>query len=219
MNHVIAYFHSYIFALLQPSKVHDWLKHGIAPWADLELPPRPGLAESIGVSWVMAIVQALGKIALASLILQYLIDFQIESGWAFNFIDTDAELVPYYFLVISTSLDLIFFPIVTLVVTQFWNFVVRTFGWLLGLEKEERELAADQITVVALSSNFFLVLPVLGVVLQKFAWLFLMYKGLRRNLGASRSLSVIVLVAPSMLMLMLASLLVLAVVFALSTHR
>ena len=214
MKDVIDYFHTYLFALLQPSKVHAWLKHGIAPWVALELPPRPALVESIGVSWFMAIFQGLSKIALAGILLKLLIQFQQDNGWDFALVDSDSELIPYYFLVISTALDLIFFPILTLVVTQFWNFVVRAFGWMLGLETEERQKIAEQVTVVALSSNFFLVLPIVGVILQKFAWYFLMYKGLRQNLGASRSLSVVILMAPTMLMLMMAAMFVLAFIYS-----
>lgn len=213
MKTLQAYIHSYLFALLQPGRVHDWLKYDIAPWNDGELPPRPALAESIGLSWVMAIIQGLGKIALASVILKFLIEFQLEQGWDFALVDSEAELLPYYFLVLSTALDLVFFPVLTLVVTQFWNVVISGFGRLLEIEKEERMRIADQVTVVALSSNFFLVLPILGVFLQKIAWFILMYKGLRKNLGASRSLSVIILFTPTIVMVMIVSLIVLAALY------
>ncbi len=75
-------------------------------------------------------------------------DFQEANGFNFGFIDTTSELVPYYLLVFSTALDLIFFPVLTLVVTQFWNMVLRFFGYLMGLEKEERGDIADDVTVV-----------------------------------------------------------------------
>lgn len=203
MKDVLAYFHSYVFALLRPSKVHAWLKHGIAPWVALELPPRPELVPSIGVSWAMAIVQGLSKIALAGILLKLLIQFQIDSGWDFATVDSTGQLIPYYFLVVSTALDLVFFPIVALVVTQFWNFVIRGFAWMLGIEAEERQHIAEQVTVVALSSNFLLVLPIAGVVLQKLAWLYLMYRGLRENLGVGRALSLVILITPTVVMLML----------------
>lgn len=217
MKSILSYFHTFLICLIQPGKVHQWLKYDVAPWNDDILPPKPSLAPSISASWVMAIVQGLGKIALASIILKFLIQFQQESALPFALIEGDKELIPYYFLIISTSLDIIFFPVLMLVVTQLWNLIIRAFGWMLGIEKSERQGIADDITVVALSSNFFLVLPIAGIFLQKLAWLYLMYVGLRKNLGASRSLSIVILFTPTLILSMIFGVLTLGFFYLLKT--
>lgn len=217
MNSIIAYFHTYLLCLTQPGKMHQWLKYEVAPWNDGILPPKPTLVASVSASWVMAILQGLAKIALASIILNFLLQFQQDSDLSFVIIEGDKELIPYYLLVLSTSLDIIFFPVLMLVVTQFWIFVIQAFGWMLGIEKNERQLIAEDITVVALSSNFFLALPIAGIFLQKLSWLYLMYAGLRKNLGASRSLSLVILFAPTLILSMIFGALFLGFFYLLKT--
>ncbi len=203
--------HIYGFSLMRPGRVHDWLRRGVPLWEGAEL-PRPGLTEFLGMSWAMAVVQGMSKLLLANLLIQAFLSFQNEGGAFFSLVETQDGLWPYYVLVFSTALDIVFFPILTLVITGFWNFVIRIFGGFLGLE-EDREERAEQITTVALSSHAFLLLPVLGPFLQKIAWFFLAYVGLRRNLGASRSLSVVILLTPTVVSAMFISLVALAVFY------
>lgn len=204
------YCHVYLMALLRPGKIHAWMRHGIPPWEGSEDAPPLALAPSLGLSWAAAVVQGLFKLLLMNVLLELLANFRAEFGLLDGMVSQNASLIPYYLVLFSTTLDLVFFPVLTLVLTQLWNWVIRVFAHLMGFEGDIDE-AADQITVVALSSNFFLILPIVGIFLQKLAWLVLMYSGLRRNLEASRSLAVVILIAPTVVTLMiLASLLLVA---------
>lgn len=199
MKALTNYIYVYMLALLRPWRMHRWIQGADAPWEpDL---PIPSLAESLGVSWVMAVMQGLAKILLANLLIQGFMLWQSEGGIFMQLLQDDGALLPYYVLLFSTSLDLIFFPIITLVTVEFWNFVIRLFGRLLGMG-EERHVIAQEITTVALSANFFLIVPILGMFLQKVAWFFLMYVGLRERLQASRSLSLVILAAPAVMLMM-----------------
>jgi hypothetical protein len=153
------------------------------------------------MSWALAIIQGLSKLLLANLLVQAFLALQEDGGVFHLLVDEYGALLPYYLLVFSTALDLIFYPVLTMVTLEFWNFLIRLFGRFLGMG-EERDVAARQITTQALSSNFFLIVPIMGPFLQKFAWLFLMYVGLRERLQASRSLTAVILVTPTVIMMM-----------------
>ncbi len=209
MNTLLPYFHSYVLCLLKPRAALDWLRLGIVP--DIargsEL-PEPELTSQLSVSWVFAIVQGLARLMLANVLVQLFLYYQNENDFFYSLIEVEDGLLPYYIMLFTTALDLVFFPILTLVVTEFWNFLLRQYARWLQVEGEPAEVARD-ITTVALSSHFFLVLPIIGVVFQQVAWLYLLYVGTRHQLGASRPLALLILLTPTVLMLMVLSLLVL----------
>ena len=210
MKSLIDYAHTYFLCLMRPGRMHDWLKHGIPLWEGEVLPPEPTLAQQLGLSWAFAVLQGISKLVLLNVILQALLSYQNENGFFFDLVDTQNGLIPYYVMLFSTSLDIIFFPVITLIITEFWVWVVGLFARWMHAEGESTEIA-HQVTNVALSSNFFLAVPIIGVFLQKIAWLFLMYTGLRRNLGATRSLTIVILIAPTVLFLMAIALMVLII--------
>lgn len=216
MRSLSLYVHSYLLCLLRPGLVHDWFKHGISPWSDVPDLPRPSLAEFIGMSWAMAVVQGFSKLLLANLIIHSFLALQNDGGLFLQMVDSGSGLLPYYLLLFSTSLDLIFFPIMALVTLEFWKWILRAFGLFMGLSEEQRKASAEEVTLVALSSNFFLGVPVLGPFLQKLAWLFLMYVGLRRNLGASRGLSFVILLTPLFMLAAILALLALGIFYLMS---
>jgi ABC-type multidrug transport system permease subunit len=67
---------------------------------------------------------------------------------------------------------------------------------------QDHEEIADQITTHALSSNLFTIIPFLGDLIQSGLYYFLLYAGLRSNLGASRSLAWVILLTPTVLAMM-----------------
>lgn len=111
----------------------------------------------------------------------------------------------YYFFLFSAALDIIFFPVGAVIVTEVWTWIIRVYARWLNPELPADEIA-HQITVGALSSNLFNIIPFVGDVIQFFLYLFLLYAGLRANLGASRSLAVVILLTPTVLFFMLISL-------------
>ena len=210
MNMLLPYFHSYVLCLLKPRAALDWLRFGTVPdiAQGVEL-PGPELTSQLAISWVFAIVQGLARLLLANLMVQLFLYYQNENDFFYALVNVEDGLFPYYVLLFTTALDLVFFPIITLVMTEFWNFVLRQYARWLRVEGDPVEVARD-ITTVALSSNFFLILPIVGVVFQQFAWLYLLYVGARHQLGASRTLAVLILFTPTVVMLMTLSLITLA---------
>ncbi|MBY0515796.1 MAG: hypothetical protein K2P81_02730 [Bacteriovoracaceae bacterium] len=211
MQELYSHFHTFILCLLRPRVMLDWMRYGISPEQNSDL-PRPELTSQIALSWSLAAVQAIARLMIANLIVQLFIHFQNNNDYFFGLIETEDGLLPYYIMLFSTTLDLIFFPILTLVATEFWNLVLRLYASLLDVEEDTDDVARD-ITTVALSSNFFLVLPVIGVVFRQISWLYLLYVGCRHRMGASRALSVVILVTPTVVMLMGISLISLVVFY------
>jgi hypothetical protein len=121
----------------------------------------------------------------------------------------------YYFLLFSASLDIIFFPVTALIMTEVWSWMIRTYSKWLNPDLPHEEIA-DQITTHALSSNLFSIIPFLGDMIQSGLYFFLLYAGLRSNLGASRSLAWVILLTPTLLGIMLFSLFGFAVFYLVS---
>lgn len=211
MNAILPYFHSYALCLLRPKMMLDWLKYGIAPYADREL-PYPEVGVQIGISWSFAILQGLSRLVLANMMMHLFIHFQNSNDFFYALVDVQDGLFPYYFLIVTTALDLVFFPIVALITTELWNFVLKFYANRLQIDGDRDELVRD-ITSVALSSNFFLVVPIIGVVFQQLSWMILLYIGCRHQLGATRSLSFLILMTPTVVMLMGVSLLALGIFY------
>lgn len=213
MNNVLPYLHSYALCLLRPRVMLDWLRHGIAPYADGEHElPQPELTGQLAVSWMFAVIQGIVRILLANFMVQLFLRYQNEDNFFYSFVDVEDGLFPYYVLLFTTALDLVFFPILTLIVTEFWNFILRQYARWLKVEGDVDDVARD-ITTVALSSHFFLVLPVIGVVFQQIAWVYLLYVGCRHHLQATRLLSIVILITPTVLMLMSISVFSLAIFY------
>jgi hypothetical protein len=213
MNQVVSYLHVYALCLVRPRAILDWLRHGVLPYVDGDHQlPRPEITGQLGISWMFAIVQGIVRVILANLIVQLFIHYHNEELFFFTLVDVADGLFPYYVLLFTTALDLVFFPILTLIVTEFWNFVLRHYAYWLDVPGDHDDISR-QITTVALSSHFFLVLPVIGVVFQQIAWLYLLYVGCRHQLGATRSLALVILITPTVLLLMGISLLVLTIFY------
>lgn len=176
------------------------------------LPGREGeqiealsLPEALMFSWVFAVLKGLMRIVLINILIQSFISFQSENFPFFEMIAQEAGLTTYYFLLFSAILDIVFFPILTMVTTEFWNWVIRSFAKLMKFEGDADEVA-HQITITALSSYVFFLVPLIGEVIQAFMYYLMLYAGLRENLRASHSLALVILVAPVILLVMVLSL-------------
>lgn len=204
---------TYLMVLVHPFRIHQQFRHR------LSLPEQGGvvhepltLAESLGISWVFAIMRGLCKIVILNFFLQSFLNMQSED---FPFIQEmlkSSGSSTYYFLLFSAALDIIFFPIATIVLTEVWAWVIKKYAGWLNPELPAEEIA-DQITTHALSSNLFTIIPFVGDLVQTILYYFLLYAGLRSNLGASRSLAWVILLTPTVFALMLLSLLIFTVFY------
>ncbi len=199
-------FETYLMTLVHPFRIHQQFRY------QLPLPNQNGhmygpltLSESIGVSWVFAIIRGLFKIVILNFFLQSFLSLQSpESEFLQNLMRTSG-FSTYYFLLFSAALDIIFFPVGALIVTETWTWIIKTYAKWLNPDLPA-EVIADQIAVSALSSNLFNIVPFIGDLIQMFLYLFLLYAGLRSNLGASRSLAMVILLTPIVFLFMMLSL-------------
>lgn len=198
---------TYLMVLVHPFRIHQQFRH------QLPIPDQAGhiyrpltLAESISISWVFSILKGLGKIIILNFFLQSFLKMQSDHFPFLQELLESSGTSSYYFLLFSAGLDIIFFPVATILITEVWAWVIRRYAIWLNPDLPAEEIA-DQITTHALSSNLFIMIPFIGDLIQSFLYYFLLYAGLRGNLGASRSLAWVVLMTPTVVGLMIFSLL------------
>jgi hypothetical protein len=193
---------TYFMVLVHPFRIHQQFRHNVAlPGQNNYLFAPLKLSEALGISWVFAIIRGLAKLVLMNFFLQSFINMQSESFPVLQDILISSGLSTYYFLLFSASLDIIFFPVTALVMTEVWAWFIRMYSKWLNPDQDHEEIA-DQITTHALSSNLFTISPFLGDLIQSGLYYFLLYAGLRSNLGASRSLAWVILLTPTVLAMM-----------------
>lgn len=206
MKNLLDMVETYFMVLVHPFRIHQQFRHA------LPIPNHEGhifepltLAESLGISWVFAILRGLFKIIIMNFFLHQFMQMQSENFPILQEILKSSGMSTYYFLLFSAALDIIFFPVATLVMTEVWAWVIRKYaGWLnAALPADE---IADQITTHALSSNVFAIIPFIGDFIQSILYYFLLYAGIRSNLGASRSLTWVIILTPTIFLLMMMSL-------------
>lgn len=205
MNSLYQLLETYLMVLVHPFRIHQQFRY------NLPLPNHDGhfyrpltLAESLGISWIFAIVRGLGKIIILSFFLQTFLSMQSENFPFLQEFFESSSSSTYYFLLFSAALDIIFFPIATIVLTEVWAWLIKKYAEWLNPSLPAEEIA-DQITTHALSSHIFNIIPFIGDLLQSLSYFFLLYAGLRSNLGASRSLAWVILMTPTIFLLMLMS--------------
>ncbi len=206
-------FETYLITLVHPFRLHEQFRSRIPfPGHEGHLYTPLTLAEGLGISWVFALIRGLFKLVVLNYFLSSFLGLQSEEFPFLQDLLQSSGVSTYYFLLFSAALDIIFFPIGAIVMTEVWSWVIRTFGRWLNPELPADEMA-DQITVHALSSNVFTIIPFIGDVIQTVLYFFLLYAGLRSNLGASRSLAFVILMTPTLLTFMHISLCLLAVFY------
>jgi hypothetical protein len=206
MKSILDLFETYLMVLVHPFRIHQQFRYQVAlPGQENHLFAPLKLSEALGISWVFAIVRGLAKLVLLNFFLQSFVSMQSESFPVLQDLIVSSGISTYYFLLFSASLDIIFFPVTALIMTEVWSWMIRTYSKWLNPDLPHEEIA-DQITTHALSSNVFSIIPFLGDMIQSGLYFFLLYAGLRSNLGASRSLAWVILLTPTLLGIMLFSL-------------
>lgn len=206
MKSIYPLLETYLMVLVHPFRIHQQFRYQVSLPGHENHPLEPlSLSEALGISWVFAIIRGLAKLVLMNFFLQSFINMQSENFPMLQDLILSSGISTYYFLLFSASLDIIFFPVTALVMTEVWAWMIRTYSKWLDPDMPHEEIA-DQITTHALSSNLFTIIPFLGDLVQWVLYLFLLYAGLRSNLGTSRTLAVIILITPTLLATMFLSL-------------
>lgn len=216
MKTILDLLETYFMVLVHPFRIHQQFRHHVTlPGHENQFYLPLQLSEALGISWVFAIIRGLCKLVLLNFFLQSFINLQSEKFPFLQDLLHSSGISTYYFLLFSASLDIIFFPVAALVMTEVWAWIIRLYSKWLNPELPHEEIA-DQITTHALSSNLFTIVPFIGDMIQGGLYFFLLYAGLRSNLGASRSLAAVILLTPSLLAMMVISLFAFTVFYLVS---
>lgn len=216
MKSIFDLLETYFMVLVHPFRIHHQFRYHVSlPGQENHFFLPLKLSEAIGISWIFAIIRGLAKLMVMNFFLQSFVKLQSENFPILQDLLISSGLSTYYFLLFSASLDIIFFPITALIMTEVWAWMIRIYSRWLNPELPHEEIA-DQITTHALSSNIFCMIPFLGDLIQTCLYYFLLYAGLRSNLGTSRSLAWVILATPTLLALMIFSLVAFAVFYLVS---
>ena len=184
-------FTTYSTYLIHPFKTHEALISN-----DKEYLPRDiSLYESLGISWLFIILSAFFKLVVLTFFLSIFLDLSADASELIESVYSGDRYVGFYFVILSTILDAVFFPLITLFVIQFWDLVIKFYAYICGIEGDIDKKSKD-ILSISLSSNMFVIIPILGDVFQRFAQIIQMYAGLRRQLNFSAGASLCVLLTP-----------------------
>ena len=193
---------TYLIVLVHPFRIHQQFRFQLAlPEHEGHLYEPLSLAESLGMSWVFAIIRGLARIIILNFFLQSFLSLQSESFPFLQDLIQSSGSTSYYFFLFSAALDIIFFPISTIVMTEVWAWVIKKYSRWLNPDLPH-DVIADQITTHALASHLFTIIPFIGDIIQMFLYYFLLYAGLRSNLETTRSLAWVILLTPTMVLLM-----------------
>ena len=209
MNSIKDILETYLTVLFHPYKVHRQFRFQMPSTSTYSLRPLK-LSEAIGTSWIFCIARGLIKLLLVNFFI--ITVGKTFEGIAVGGLFSDSIISGYSFFIISSALDILFFPIAALIINSYWSWVIKLFIKWLNPELD-REKIADEITTHALSSHLLGIIPFVGEFFQFFYYYFLLYVGLRANLGASRSFSLVVLVSPFLLISMIFGLLGFAIFY------
>lgn len=196
---------TYLMVLIHPFRIHQQFRFNLPiPHHEGQIYEPLTLAESLGISWIFAILRGLARIIILNFFLHSFLSMQSEEFPFLQDLIQSSGASSYYFFLFSAALDIIFYPIGTIVMTEVWAWVIRKYSEWLNPELPHEEIA-DQITTHALASNLFSIIPFIGDVIQGLLYYFLLYAGLRSNLGATRSLAWVILLTPTVFLFMMFS--------------
>ena len=213
MSNLLQIFETYFIVLVHPFRIHQQFRY------QLVLPEHSGhiyepltLAQALGVSWLFSILRGLLSIIILNYFFYSFLSMQSEEFPFLQELIQSSSLSSYYFFLFSSALVVIFFPIGTLVITEMWAWVIRKYSEFLNPQLPHDDIA-DQITTHALASNLFSIIPFVGNIFQMFIYYFLLYAGLRSNLGATKSLAITILLTPFIFILITLSLITLVIFY------
>jgi hypothetical protein len=203
---VLNIIYTYIHYLIHPFKTHDYF---LSPEGyEGFKPEKLSVYESLGTSWIFVVINGLFRIIILNYVLFTFYQVFLEDSALFAELININEYPGFYLLVLSTILDIIFYPLFGFFIIQFWEVVIKLFARLLEVPGDITGKVHD-ILAVKLSSNILRIIPIFGGPAQGLASIILMYAGLRKQLNASPVLCLCIIFSPIVLVLGVLSIFVL----------
>ncbi len=200
---------TYVHYLIHPFKTHEQFLYPDRFEGELS---DYSSYQSLSISWVFVVFNGIGRVVLLNLVLVMMVGLLAETE--LSSVVNIGEIPSLYLIILSTVLDVIFFPLFGFFIIQFWDVVIRAVGFLLETPGN-LALKADRIISVYFSANIFRVIPVLGGPIKSFAGMLLLYAGLRKQLNASPLLAACVVLTPMLFILVVVSMIMLLVLLSL----
>lgn len=181
---------TYAYYLIHPFRTH----------ADPEF-SHLSIYESLGISWIFAVLNGLFRIVMVFGLAALVVNDQRVSSQILELFYEGDRLSGFYFVILMTILDVIFFPLINLFMIQFWEFIFKIYA-NLNKTDGDIDLKAKNTLAVALSPSLLLIIPIFGDMARSLARLVHLYAGLRGQFGFSRGLTVCVLLTPPLIFMM-----------------
>jgi hypothetical protein len=191
---------TYFSASMNPFRIHEYFKYGIPLTGkeDVKL-GRVYLTESILISWGFYILNCFYILVTYLISHDSILAAQEELRQFVAAPNNFTIIVLITFLMVKS----LFFPIFCFIHVGFWKIVLFIFAELLEIKEEDREEIIDDIISISYSSHVFLAIPYFGTVVQYIDELMLMYSGIKTRMGASRSLTLLIVSFPYFLFIAL----------------
>jgi len=205
-------FRSYIHYLIHPFSTHESFLN--PDRFEGESLVKLTAYESLITSWVFVIVNGVFRVITLNFLIVFLLDLASDSEINYAGIINLEEFPAFYLIVISSIVDIIFYPIYGMVIIKFWDFIFKMYGNLMEVSGDISQKSHD-ILCVYFSSSILKIVPIFGAPIQSLASMVLMYAGIRKQLNASPALSVCIILTPMLFGLALICLITLLVMISL----
>jgi hypothetical protein len=203
---------TYFSASMNPFRIHEYFKYGIPLSGKEEIKlNRVYLTESVLISWGFFIINCFYIMVTYLISHDSILSAQEELREVISTPDNLGIIVLITFLILKS----LFFPIFCFIHIGFWKVVLYIFAELLEIKEDDREEIIDDIISISYSSHVFLAIPFFGSLVQYIDELMLMYSGIKVRMGATRSLTLLIVSFPYFLFIALWAIVMLLITYLL----
>jgi hypothetical protein len=195
---------NYFDYLLHPAAVHEALAKQQTPSGNFN-----SLWESLSVSWIFFICQAIYGVIFLVVGQQY-----ISSDWVIGDYEFNLGIDEFSFFksnVLASVFAVVSFPLLVFYITKLWSYSIRFSAKIFERDDISRD-RIEQVVVAPLSSHSLYLIPFVGGLLKNIWYITILYLGLRKNLLFSQTQAVFTLFLPVVILSFL-TLLVSAIIY------
>lgn len=216
---MLDFLNNYFDLLAHPFKNHKKYRLyrqrgiGLVGESDEDFAHGPDFLSMMVASWPFAVAEAIYAITSIHFGLWILSHFNQDFGIAKILIPEGSYAAQRINIIIIIA-NVVFFPLIAFLYTRLWSWVISFFVFLFDRQDSDAT-GIDQVVNGSLSSNTFLLIPIFGPVIKKFAMLVHLFAGLKNNIGLSNLQSIVVLLSPLLIMFVFAMIALMFVGFVL----
>lgn len=196
-------FETYLNYLLHPFRTQEFLEsksRGEAqPWVYGREPVALSLWESIGVSWMFAIVNGIFSLFFWISGKHLITALQAGAPKILSEIPLGKQLAhasAHFWLIFVGSV--LFFPLTRYINIAIWKFLIQISNRCFGIEAKKDD-RIEEILIGSNSSYMIYPLPIFGGLLQRISEILLLFAGLTKRLNMTTLQAVLVMFMPALL--------------------